>query len=124
MESGPTVMRTFSIALLLLAGLALVACGDDEIAGARVRLITSAADGAVQGEVQRISPTTHLDEKRNPYYRAEIALSQDHLGDNSALLRIIPGMTVQADIQTGSKRLIDYLLRPISRGFGNAFHER
>ncbi len=45
-------MRTYSLALLLLAGLALVACGDDEIAGARVRLITSAADGAVQGEVQ------------------------------------------------------------------------
>lgn len=80
--------------------------------------------GNVKGEVERISASTYLDERRNPYYRAEIRLQQNHLGDDPSRLRIIPGMTVQADITTGSKTILDYLLRPISRGFANAFHER
>jgi multidrug efflux pump subunit AcrA (membrane-fusion protein) len=39
-------------------------------------------------------------------------------------MAIIPGMTVQADIKTGSKTILDYLLKPISRGFDSSFHER
>jgi len=80
--------------------------------------------GSIQGVVRRISPSTYLDEKRNPYYRAEIELAKSHLGDRPDRLRIIPGMTVQADIKTGSKSILDYLLKPISRGFDNAFRER
>ncbi len=80
--------------------------------------------GTVEGEVQRISASTYLDERRNPYYRAEIHLHENHLGDDPDRLRIIPGMTVTADITTGSKTILDYLLRPVTRGFANAFHER
>ncbi len=80
--------------------------------------------GTVEGEVQRISASTYLDERRKPYYRAEIRLHENHLGDDPDRLRIIPGMTVTADITTGSKTILDYLLRPVSRGFANAFHER
>lgn len=80
--------------------------------------------GSAKGEVRRISASTYLDERRNPYYRAEIALERDYLGDNPEQFRIIPGMTVEADIQTGSKTILDYLLRPVSRGFQAAFTER
>lgn len=44
--------RTVHLLLLLSFALVLAACGDDSVAGARVQLITSAADGSVQGEVQ------------------------------------------------------------------------
>ena len=80
--------------------------------------------GGVPGRVRRISASTYLDEKRNPYYLAEIELERTWVGRNSRAMRIIPGMTVQADIKTGSKSILDYLLKPISRGFDTAFRER
>lgn len=80
--------------------------------------------GSAKGVVRRISASTYLDERRNPYYRAEIALERDYLGEDPSRFRIIPGMTVEADIRTGSKTILDYLLRPVSRGFSAAFTER
>lgn len=80
--------------------------------------------GSIEGKVKQISATTYLDEKNNPYYRAEITLNQSWVGDNPEIMKIIPGMTVQANIETGSKSILAYLLRPISRGFNNAFSER
>ena len=80
--------------------------------------------GSIDGTVKQISATTYLDEKNNPYYRAEITLNQTWVGDNPETMKIIPGMTVQANIETGTKSILAYLLRPISRGFDNAFSER
>ncbi len=80
--------------------------------------------GLLQGTVERISATTYLDAQHQPYYRAEISLKSDHLGSDAHPLRIIPGMTVVADIRTGEKTLMDYLLRPIRRGMNTAFGER
>lgn len=80
--------------------------------------------GSIDGKVKQISATTYLDEKNNPYYRAEITLDQIWVGDNPEIMKIIPGMTVQANIKTGEKSILAYLLRPISRGFDNAFSER
>ena len=80
--------------------------------------------GSIKGTVKQISATTYLDEKNNPYYRAEIGLEQTWVGDDPETMKIIPGMTVQANIETGSKSILAYLLRPISRGFDNAFQER
>ncbi len=80
--------------------------------------------GSVSGEVFGLSPSTYLNDQREPYYRAELRLDSSHVGEASSLLSIIPGMTVQVDIQTGNKTILDYLLKPISRGFNTAFRER
>jgi len=80
--------------------------------------------GSVKGTVQRISATTYLDERKNPYFLARIKLSADYLGNDPMRLRIVPGMTVIADIETGEKTVLDYLMKPVSRGFSNAFRER
>ncbi len=80
--------------------------------------------GSVRGIVQRISASTYIDERNMPYYRAEITLDKPYLGSNPNLFHIIPGMTVVADIKTGSKSILDYLLKPVTRGFDTAFHER
>ncbi|WP_198244958.1 HlyD family type I secretion periplasmic adaptor subunit [methane-oxidizing endosymbiont of Gigantopelta aegis] len=80
--------------------------------------------GYVEATVDQISPSTYLDEKRNPYYLSRIVLSKNHLGDNPDLMKIIPGMTVQVSIVTGRKSILDYLLKPVTRGFSHAFQER
>ena len=80
--------------------------------------------GSVSGKVKRISATTYLDENNDPYYRAEVNLDKTWMGNDKEHLKIIPGMTVLANIETGEKSILTYLLRPISRGFDNAFTER
>ena len=93
-------------------------------ADVKVDSYDSSRFGSIDGTVKQISATTYLDEKNNPYYRAEITLNQTWVGDNPETMKIIPGMTVQANIETGTKSILAYLLRPISRGFDNAFSER
>lgn len=80
--------------------------------------------GLLEGRVSRLSASTYLDEQRKPYYLAEITLARNYLGSEERPLRIIPGMTVTADIRTGTKTLMEYLLRPLQRGLGGAFGER
>lgn len=80
--------------------------------------------GTIHGEVELISPSTYFDEENQPYYKAQIKLAKKYLGDQPEKYKLIPGMTVQADIRTGEKTVLDYLLKPVYRGFQNAFQER
>ncbi len=81
--------------------------------------------GSIEGELTRISATTYVDEKENtPYYKGWIRLQQPYVGYNPEENRILPGMTVQSDIITGDKTLLEYLLKPIQRSLAQAFRER
>ena len=79
--------------------------------------------GTIKGKVSHLSASTYLDDKQEPYYRAEIKLEKNYVGGNSSKMKIIPGMRVQADVITGSKSILDYLMKPVSRGFSSAFTE-
>ncbi|MBE9526640.1 MAG: HlyD family type I secretion periplasmic adaptor subunit [Proteobacteria bacterium] len=79
--------------------------------------------GTVNGKVSQLSASTYLDDRQEPYYRAEITLEKNYVGNVSSKMKIIPGMTVQAEVKTGSKSILDYLMKPVSRGFSNAFTE-
>lgn len=78
--------------------------------------------GAIDGTLEQVSATTFLDENGQPYYKARIGLKQDWIGRPEN--QISPGMVVQADITTGEKTLIEYLLKPIYVALARAFTER
>lgn len=80
--------------------------------------------GSVRGRLHHISASTYIDDGGNPYYLAEVALSRDYVGTDPSQNRIIPGMTVQADVLTGKRTVMDYLLKPVYRGFQTTFKER
>jgi adhesin transport system membrane fusion protein len=80
--------------------------------------------GSAHGTVETLSATTFQDDKGTPFYRARIRLAENHLGDDPTRNTIIPGMTVMADIQTGQKTVLSYLLKPIVRATGEALRER
>lgn len=80
--------------------------------------------GAIPGELVRISPTTFLDEQGKPYYRGVVRLERSYMGPGANEHPIQPGMNVDADIVTGTKTLLQYLLKPIHLAFRAAFHER
>lgn len=80
--------------------------------------------GMVQGTLQSISPMTFIDKFNKTYYRARIILQQPYVGDNPETNYILPGMTVEADIMTGRKSVMDYLLKPIHVAAKTALQER
>jgi len=80
--------------------------------------------GTMKGELIKFSPTTFMDEEGNPYFRGHIKLNDEYLLSNGVQHKIVPGMTVQANIITGEQTLLEYLTRPVYVSLLNAFRER
>lgn len=80
--------------------------------------------GTVEGELIQVSPTTFMNEKGEPFFRGHIRLKEDYLLANGVRHKVVPGMTVQANIITGDQTLLEYLTRPVYVSLLNAFRER
>ena len=90
--------------------------------------------GDIDGKIVKISPTAvstvedYSSEEPNaqslPEFDAIIELSQDYITVNHEKKFIQPGMSVIADIKTGEKTLIEYLLKPIFISLNQALRER
>jgi membrane fusion protein, adhesin transport system len=80
--------------------------------------------GGITGELKKISASTFLDEQGNPYYKGIVSLDRGYVGGDPERNRVLPGMTVQADINTGKKTLLQYLLKPVYSSVNQAFRER
>ena len=81
--------------------------------------------GGLIAHVTQISPDTIEDKEKNVwYYQVRLKTDSSVLGSAADPLPIIPGMTVQADILTGKKTVLDYLLKPILKTKELAFRER
>lgn len=80
--------------------------------------------GKVAGNVSHISAASFKDETGQPYFKAEIKIAEGTQNKNMAGLQFVPGMLVEANILTGSKSIMRYILRPIYKSLDNAFSER
>jgi len=85
--------------------------------------------GGLSGKVEHISPDTIKDEERtrqgrpDTYYRVLIRTDEAELVKGDKHFPIIPGMTAVAEIRTGEKTILDYLLKPALKA-REAFRER
>ncbi len=80
--------------------------------------------GSVQGTVRTISASSFKDENGDAYFKAVIALAAREVGSGENTRPVLPGMVVQANVVTGSKSLMRYMLKPIVRSLDTAFGER
>lgn len=58
-----------------------------------------------------------------PYYRTRIELTDVELRDVPDSFRLLPGMTVQAEIHTGHRTVLSYFLYPLLRGLDESVRE-
>ena len=79
--------------------------------------------GTIQGQIISISRTSFKEEEAE-FFIVQIALEQDYLERNGAQYKIAPHMELTADIQTGTRRIIDYALKPIMAAMEDSFDER
>ena len=96
--------------------------------GAEAMVKVSAYDfaihGGLKGTVISISPDTVTDDQGETYYKIHIKTEKSYLGSPQNPLRIITGMTVDADIVTGKKTVMQYILKPILKSKQYVFSER
>jgi len=80
--------------------------------------------GSIDGTISGLSATTFTSEQGAPYYKGMIKLDKHYVGNNPEMNKVLPGMIVNADVITGEKSLLAYLLKPIHRSLNSAFIER
>jgi HlyD family secretion protein len=77
----------------------------------------------VNGEVKRIAADLLQDQKTSQsYYTARITMP-DHEMTRLQGLKLVPGMPVEAFIQTGDRTALSYLMKPLSDQLSRAFRE-
>lgn len=79
--------------------------------------------GLIDGQLEHISASTFSSEGGERYYQGRIRLQKQYVGKD-AHNTITPGMTVMAEIVTGEKTILQYLLKPIHNSLKTAFSER
>lgn len=79
---------------------------------------------SVSGQLEFTSATTFGGEDGERYYRGRVMLDQSYVGPRAGQNQITPGMTVMAEIITGKKTILEYLLKPVHVAVTLAFSER
>src|SRR5512138_226336 len=80
--------------------------------------------GGLTAKLERISADTIRDEEGESFYHVYLRTEENALIHRGDELPIIPGMTVTAEILTGEKSVLDYLLKPILKAKDSALRER
>ncbi|EKF44586.1 HlyD family type I secretion membrane fusion protein [Nitratireductor indicus C115] len=81
--------------------------------------------GGLEGEVQNISADSLVDQSTGEtYYQVLVKTDQAELVRNGKSYAIIPGMVATADIMTGKKTILAYLMKPINKARNEALRER
>ena len=58
------------------------------------------------------------------YYKVNIRLAKEQTNPKAQLSEIKPGMTASIDIRTGTRNLLNYLMKPVIKTLGNSLNER
>lgn len=77
--------------------------------------------GPLDGRVVEVSADTVPDGKGDPYYR--VAIQVDQMPDSYSGKKIVPGMTITADVITGQRTILRYITSPFTRFLFNAFRD-
>ena len=96
----------------------------DQMAKVKFSAYDFAIFGGLEGKVVNISADSVTDEKGNTFFKVRIKTDKNFLGNDKKPLKIIPGMTVDVDIITGKKTILDYVLKPILKSKQYSFSER
>lgn len=98
-------------------------------AGQRALVKVSAYDflqyGGLNGSVENVSADSLSDNaQKETFYVVIVRTDESALKRNGQVFPIIPGMQTDIDIVTGRKTVLEYLIKPISRGLRESLRER
>jgi HlyD family secretion protein len=83
----------------------------------------------LQAKVRSISQDAYLRDASTPggissaYYLARITIGEPRLENMKADARLLPGMTLDAEVVVGDRSVISYLVWPLTKGLHEAIRE-
>lgn len=86
--------------------------------------------GMLEGEVTVISEDAFQNKDQSAsmssmpaYYKARAKITENNLRDIPENFRLMPGLTLTAEVKVGTRTVMTYLVQPIMRGFGESMRE-
>ena len=79
--------------------------------------------GALDGVVTLVAADVTEDDE-GPFFEVVVETEKTYLGDKEGDLPITAGMQATVDIHTGTKSVIDFLIKPVLKMKAEAFRER
>ena len=80
--------------------------------------------GTVPARMDVVTADAVTDEKRGSYYPATMTLHAKDMLVDGKRDNLSPGMNITAEIKTGRRRIIEYLLSPVRRAGSESLRER
>lgn len=80
--------------------------------------------GTVPGTILSLSRDAVSDGDKPAFYIARIALNRQYIENDGKRMMLRSGLNVTADVATGRRRLISYLLDPVTGGLSDAAREQ
>ena len=80
--------------------------------------------GTVDATVRKLTADAVQDEKRGAVFPVTLVLNQPAINVEGKRIRLAPGMNLTAEIKTGKRRVIEYLLSPVQKSLDESLKER
>jgi len=80
--------------------------------------------GALDGVVTLVAADSTEDPDTGPFFQVQVETDKTYLGSKVGELPISAGMQATVDIHTGTKTVIDFLIKPVLKMKAEAFRER
>ncbi len=80
--------------------------------------------GVVDAEVSDLTSDAIVDEKKGLIYKLRLKMHQSQMQIDGRTVDLLPGMAVVAEVKTGKRRLIEYVMSPLLRKVDESVRER
>lgn len=81
--------------------------------------------GGINGSLRRLSASSMIDATSGEaFFKGWVSLDKPHIGNEPGKYTVLPGMNVVAEISTGEKTLLQYIMKPLMDALRGSFRER
>ncbi|MES9957223.1 MAG: HlyD family type I secretion periplasmic adaptor subunit [Sedimenticola sp.] len=80
--------------------------------------------GVINAKVTDVTADAVVDEAKGLVYKLRLALDDHRMMIDQRMVDLIPGMAVLAEVKTGKRRIIEYVLSPLLRKIDESVRER
>jgi HlyD family secretion protein len=88
-----------------------------------VRVISQDSFSSETSSVGAKANSESASRSSQPFYRVRVALTDKHLRGSPDQFKLMPGMTVTAEMNVGSRSVISYFMYPLLRGLDESIRE-
>ena len=80
--------------------------------------------GVVNGTVTQVANDARVDEQRGLIYIMQVKMEKNTIRVNGKELKLIPGMQVTAEVQTGKRKIVEFFMAPLLKAKAESIRER